>query len=117
MKDWFGDIYKKHEGKGDFDYLEGKGKPLKREVLEGDVLDRTFKSANVVPDWIERRRKVMKEMETLIALKDHMEPDDYSHRIEQINDLIRKYNKKCPPVMQRGLISPNNLEQRYRSWQ
>ncbi|MBM7094501.1 DUF1992 domain-containing protein [Bacillus sp. H-16] len=116
MKDWFGDICKKHEKAGDFDHLEGKGKPLKRELLEGDVLDRTIKAANFVPEWVQKRKEVVTEMEKVIRLKEHMDEEVFEERVETINGLIRKYNRKCPPVMQRGLVSTGNLEERYESW-
>ncbi|WP_096435002.1 DnaJ family domain-containing protein [Alteribacter populi] len=117
MRDWFGEMYKKHEKLGDFEYLEGKGKRLSRDVLEGDVLDRTIKSANFVPEWVQKRKDILVEMKNVIELRPHLDDQELEEKIDQVNALVRKYNRKCPPVMQRGLVSEKNLEDRYKSWQ
>nr|WP_113756984.1 DUF1992 domain-containing protein [Brevibacillus laterosporus] len=111
-------IYMEHEKRGDFDNLPGKGKPLPKESLEGDVLHNVLKHANYLPPWLELQRNIRDLIGKAIGLMDQAASEDYvQQKIDDINSEIRKYNGMCPISLQKGLVTFNNLRQKYDSWE
>ncbi|HEX7065370.1 MAG TPA: DUF1992 domain-containing protein [Bacillales bacterium] len=114
---WFDSIYKEYERKGDFKDLPGKGKPLPRESVQGDTLNGILNNANYKPPWLELQHEIRKRMTNLIAFMegqgDHKE---ISRQLEEINQEIRKYNRACPPILQKGLVSAQNIKDQYKHW-
>ncbi len=107
------DIYKEFDKNQKDDPLPGKGKPLPQSALTGDVFDKTLKHNHYLPPWIKQQHKVRDALSAAAALTD---PEQLEQAIEQINKEIRQYNRQCPPVMQKGLVTAENLKQRLDSW-
>ena len=83
---------------GAFDNLPGKGKPL--EVPEYDPYAgpeaesyRILKNAGFVPEWIELRAKITKEMESLRTCGPSPERPS---RIVEVNILVQQHNRLVP---------------------
>ncbi|MDG5788325.1 DUF1992 domain-containing protein [Evansella sp. AB-P1] len=117
-RDLIGDMLRKDkENEGDLP-LKGKGKPLSREILEGDALDRTVKNAGFLPEWIRLQQKIR---DRLILTNNEkwngLALDKLENEVASINDLIKKYNKICPTKMQKMLLDPTRLESQLRNWE
>lgn len=112
---WFDAIYKDYENKGDFDNLPGKGKPLPEDLLKRDALDGVLKDANYLHPWIELQHEIRDEISQLID-RLQIENRSFNEEVNKINDKIRKYNRICPPSLQKWLINPDNIRQQYEQW-
>mgnify|MGYP001251288733 CR=1 FL=1 len=100
---------------GNFDVEKWKGKPV--EVPEGDPLDSVLKNANILPPWLQLRKEIIKDMKALIDWIDAEKNDFIEEKIEKINTKIRKYNRQVPSyLLQKGLISSENIREKYESW-
>jgi hypothetical protein len=100
---------------GGFDNLKGKGKPLKLE--EGDVLNSIMKNANILPPWVELRHEILKDMKEIIDKSEDFDFTIDENHIEQINQKILKYNWLVPNMLlQKGLITSQNIKTRYENW-
>ncbi|HEU5138368.1 MAG TPA: DUF1992 domain-containing protein [Bacillales bacterium] len=114
---WFDTIYKEYERKGDFKDLPGKGKPLPRESVQGDTLTGILKNANYKPPWLELQHEIGERISNLITLIEKQgNHKEIRSQLEAINQKIRKYNRACPPILQKGLVSVNNLKNQYKHW-
>lgn len=115
-RDWLGDIIKKEE-KNEAK-LKGMGQPLSREILEGNVLDRTVKNAGYLPHWIALQHEVRDRLLKIIPL---LEVDsnrkDLDAEINSINILIKKYNSLCPTPMQKMLVSIDDIKSQVSRWE
>ncbi|MFV8828488.1 DnaJ family domain-containing protein [Alkalihalobacterium sp. APHAB7] len=114
--DWFGDILKDNEKSGE--RLKGMGKPLSRETLEGNVLDRTVKNAGYLPEWVSLQQEVRSRLITLIPnLQNVDRQNEIDQEIDAINILVKKYNKICPAPMQKMLITQELAETQLKRWE
>ncbi|MCT8138183.1 DUF1992 domain-containing protein [Anaerobacillus sp. CMMVII] len=111
-RDWLGDMINRDEK------LKGMGKPLSREVLEGNVLDRTIKNAGYVPQWIAIQQDVRDRLgKIILLLETPSETDQLNQEIAEINILVKKYNSLCPTPMQKMLISLDQAKSQIKSWE
>ncbi|MFB5663228.1 hypothetical protein [Alteribacillus sp. HJP-4] len=109
---WRGDFMRGHAQKLENEPLKGKGKKIPEHVLQGDVLDRTIQHSGFKPVWVKLQRQIHQ------AIKDALKSNDVSpQRIVEINEMIRDYNRKCPPPMQRGLVSKDTLKTKLQLWE
>ncbi|MBE9915268.1 DUF1992 domain-containing protein [Paenibacillus donghaensis] len=100
---------------GGFDDLPGKGKPLKIE--QGDVLTSVMRNANYQPPWIELRKEIAADIKLLADQKQAGHIQDLETGLEGVNQKIRKFNRIVPnPLLQKGLISIENVHTAYEKW-
>jgi hypothetical protein len=89
--------------KGEFDNLEGKGKPLKNlgTMVEGGEMDlahKIMKNAGIVPDWIVNGKNVREEID---CFRESLKSNPPSRaqavlKVEMINKKIRHFNLGVP---------------------
>lgn len=110
--DWLDEIISEHRREGAFDNLPGAGRPLN---LDGhfDMASHLLKNSHVLPPWLDLQREIRSDLLKLAA-KDTVAP----HEVEALNAKISRFNRSCPsPSMQRGLVSPENLQEQLRRWE
>ncbi len=112
-RDWLGDLINKDEN------VKGMGKPLSREVLEGNVLDRTVKNAGYRPGWVALQQEVRERLVKVLPLLDNqtLHSERITQEINEINKLIKKYNSSCPPPLQKMLVSIDQIPQQIKRWE
>jgi hypothetical protein len=115
-RDWLGDIINKSENIEN--KLKGMGKPLSKEILEGNVLDRTVKNAGYIPQWIALQHEVRDRLSKLVPLVDNASlRRNVEQEIDAINVIIKKYNSICPTPMQKILISMETITSQIHRWE
>ncbi|WP_232699415.1 DnaJ family domain-containing protein [Brevibacillus daliensis] len=103
---------------GDIKDLPGFGKPLKESYLKGDALSNVLKEANYIPSWVDLQHSIRDELKKLVDKKATAHNKKLMiSEIEEINKLIAKYNRNCPPIMQRGQITYENMEQKLETYE
>ncbi|RXJ04091.1 DUF1992 domain-containing protein [Anaerobacillus alkaliphilus] len=112
-RDWLGDLINKDVP------LKGMGKPLSREVLEGDVLDRTVKNAGYRPGWVGLQQQIRDRLAKVLPLLENraLHNEKITQEVEEINILVKKYNSSCPPPMQKMLISIDDIPNQMKRWE
>lgn len=109
------DIVSNYEKSGKMSALHGKGKPI--EPSSGDPLQNVRKEANYLPSWIEQQQLIRKEIIQAIKL---LELDGHTPKmqicLDKLNANITQYNKSCPPIMQRGFITAENIHTKHEQW-
>ncbi|OIJ12884.1 hypothetical protein BKP35_09975 [Anaerobacillus arseniciselenatis] len=116
-RDLIGDMLKAKEKDVLYEKPRGMGKPLSREVLEGDVLDRTVKHAGYLPEWIKLQNEVRDRLLKVITLiNTNPCDDDIDQEFQSINKFIKKYNQICPAKMQKMLVDREHVEKQVDSW-
>ncbi len=95
---WTEEIIQSAQRRGDFDNLPGKGKPS--QVPEYDPYAgpeaesyRILKNAGFVPEWIDLRTKIIKEIE---ALRTCGPVPERPSRIVEVNILVQQHNRLVP---------------------
>lgn len=92
------------EKDGHFDNLPGKGKKLDlgRNYLNRSEaqLYKTLKDNHVLPAWIE----LGKEIDTLREKRKQCTGSDLKKATKELNKAIKKYNRACPPSLQKSLV-------------
>ncbi|MCM3781540.1 DUF1992 domain-containing protein [Neobacillus mesonae] len=110
-------IFNDFAERGGLDNLKGEGKPL--EISNGSVLDSVLKNANYLPKWVELQKEIRAQI--LAAIQAMDKSNDHSqirNEIDAINLKIQKYNLIVPaPVLQKGLISIENIKRKYSNWE
>ncbi|SDZ10926.1 protein of unknown function [Evansella caseinilytica] len=111
-------IYKEYEKKGGFDDLPGKGKPLPAEALTGDALYGILKNANYLPAWVAKQHEVR---DAILELLQQIEQEklplpEQEKRIKEMNKKVKKYNKMCPMMLQKPLVSRESLTVDKERW-
>ncbi|WP_246001263.1 DUF1992 domain-containing protein [Oceanobacillus piezotolerans] len=96
-------MVKKAEKDGQFDFLPGKGKPLKLEqeylANSGEKqLYKTMKDNHVLPNWV----KLSKEIEQLKEEIKHVQGSQRRRKLKEINKKIKDYNYACPTSLQKN---------------
>ncbi|RLL43699.1 GNAT family N-acetyltransferase [Oceanobacillus piezotolerans] len=97
------EMVKKAEKDGQFDFLPGKGKPLKLEqeylANSGEKqLYKTMKDNHVLPNWV----KLSKEIEQLKEEIKHVQGSQRRRKLKEINKKIKDYNYACPTSLQKN---------------
>ena len=67
----------------------------------GDILS----NARILPSWLETYKTIKIKISKMIEC-------DSSIDFNELNNLVRDYNKSCPPQMQKVLITSQN----YQDW-
>lgn len=116
-KNWMDQIFEEFEQAGGLQDLTGKGKPIPEQALQGDVFQSILKNANYVPTWVEQQQLICNLLLKSVQSHDAGHLDTCEALIATINDEIRKYNRSCPPIMQRGLVSIDTLRDKLALWQ
>lgn len=94
---------------GAFERLAGRGRPIdldSRPSLEGEeaLAAKVMKNAGVLPEWLEEEQRLRARMEALRAwLRDGRE--GVEAECQAINAQIKLYNLRCPPQLQKPLLS------------
>lgn len=116
-RDLIGDMLKAQKKDVLYDKPKGFGKPLSREVLEGDVLDRTVKNAGYLPEWIKLQQDIRDQLNKLVSSIEGDTAEESIHQqIEEINKMVKKYNRICPTKMQKMLISRERATDQLKTW-
>ncbi|MCM3006371.1 DnaJ family domain-containing protein [Priestia koreensis] len=105
--DLIGDMLK---NSGDQAPLKGQGKPLSQDYFKRDVFqnfERVARDAGYLPPWLQ----LQKEISALVRTCQTEE------EVNVINEKIKKHNVQCPPPMQKGFISLQNLERAKKMWE
>ncbi|WP_223067936.1 DnaJ family domain-containing protein [Paenibacillus caui] len=106
------EIILNYSRKGGFKDLPGKGKPVQIEESD-DLYTRTLKSSNLIPAWLALRKEIVRDMKTIL---DNIQTND-EDQIEQLNQKIRKYNRQVPnPLLQKGVVTSQNIQEKYEKW-
>ncbi|SDN65498.1 DnaJ family domain-containing protein [Alkalicoccus daliensis] len=105
-RDPIGDILKKSN---DLDENSGKGKPMSKEYQKYDTyqqFEKVARNAGYLPEWIKIQHQISEALSALESFKE----------LKDINKLIKKYNKRCPPPLQKTLITEENYERQKLRW-
>ncbi|MGP1909822.1 DnaJ family domain-containing protein [Metabacillus sp. JX24] len=113
-RDLMSSIYDEFEKKGGAAKLPGMGKPLPKNALEGDIFSKIVKNANYLPAWLQRQKEIKKQIAIVMKLKDE---NQRIKEVERINQEIIKYNRLCPPALQKSQLSSGHLESQYKQWE
>ncbi|MGD6792682.1 DnaJ family domain-containing protein [Metabacillus indicus] len=113
-RDLMSSIYDEFEKKGGAAKLPGMGKPLPKSALEGDIFSKIVKNANYLPSWVQRQKEIKQQIEIAMKLKDE---NSRIKEVERINQDIIKYNRMCPPALQKNQLSASLLESQYKQWE
>ncbi|MCM3740093.1 DUF1992 domain-containing protein [Oceanobacillus luteolus] len=106
--DLIGEILEASGEKDNFNY-EGKGKPLSKDYLKMDTFQhfqKIAKDAGYLPPWLELQKEISQLVHSCETEK----------HVKAINKKINKYNKSCPPSMQKNLISLDELDAAKNIW-
>ncbi|WP_028594540.1 DUF1992 domain-containing protein [Paenibacillus assamensis] len=114
--DFMDDIVGNYEKSGKMSDLNGKGKPI--EPSCGDPLQGVLKEANYLPGWIEQQQLIRKSIMEVIKLLEVAGESSSNMQIhlDKLNADIAQYNKTCPPIMQRGFITLENIHTKLEQW-
>jgi hypothetical protein len=116
--DWVDTSISDFEKKGGFKDLPGHGKPISDKYLKGDVFTGILKESNYLPPWVDLQHEIRDSIANLILDIENQENILVDEVIKDINKKIRKYNQSCPsPLMQKGLLSAERIQQQYEKWQ
>ncbi|MCD8511346.1 MAG: DUF1992 domain-containing protein [Bacillus sp. (in: Bacteria)] len=116
-RDLIGDMLKAKEKDVLYEKPKGFGKPLSREVLEGDVLDRTVKNAGFLPEWIKLQQEIRDQLSKVVSsMEGDILEESISQQIDEINQKVKKYNRICPTKMQKMLITWEQAAEQLKSW-
>lgn len=99
----------------------GFGKPLPKSFFSGDLYSNFLniaKNAGYLPPWINLQKEIRGKMAlTLKMIEQNAIESKIKSSIGEINVKIAKYNDACPPSMQRGGITLENIADRYKFWE
>ena len=99
----------------------GFGKPLPKSFFKGDTYTnflKTAKEAGYLPSWIKLQKEIRDEIGSVLISKKENAPETVMlNSIIKINEKIVKYNRECPPNMQKGRVSLENIEKQHDNWE
>jgi hypothetical protein len=99
----------------------GFGKPFPKNFFSGDTYSNflnTAKNAGYLPPWISIQKEIREKIAlTLKMIEQNAIEPKIKSSIDEINEKIVKYNGSCPPNMQRGKISLENIAEQYKVWE
>ncbi|MDQ0174773.1 DnaJ family domain-containing protein [Bacillus chungangensis] len=118
--DLMAQIYQDFEKNEDMKSNPGFGKPLPKNLFKGDVYQNflnTAKNAGYLPPWIKEQKEIKEKLSALLPfIEENSAEAKIANMIAEINEKIKKYNKMCPPQMQRGMINADNVRKQYELW-
>lgn len=117
--DLIGDILKEYSKTGGMDNLPGAGKPLPADYFSGDTFQHFQRLANQAgykPYWLELQHQIRDEIHRTIDLLQAGKKNEVQLNIALINKKIHKFNQSCPPPLQKGSITLQNLESAKERW-
>ncbi|WP_379969685.1 DnaJ family domain-containing protein [Ectobacillus sp. sgz5001026] len=101
--------------------IPGFGKPFPNSFFSGDVYSNFLniaKDAGYLPPWINLQKEIREKIaSTLQMMEQNAMESTIKDAMDEINVKITKYNEICPPSMQRGRISLENIADRYKLWE
>ena len=118
-RDFIGDMLKSDTSNGEMDNLKGAGKPLSKEYLSGDTFQhfqRIAKDAGYKPHWLKLQHEIRDEIIEIAKSKSTNPATSQEHRVAAVNEKISEYDKSCPPPLQKGRISYQNIEAAIARW-
>ncbi|MEW9503321.1 DUF1992 domain-containing protein [Jeotgalibacillus marinus] len=117
---WMDQVYKDYEKNNDVKANAGFGKPLPKKMFSGDVHDNfvnTARNAGYLPEWIKLQKEIRTELgEVVTAMNVGQPAEEFKREIRDINKKIKKYNKACPPSMQRMMIELDDVKGQHEIW-
>ncbi|WP_438311731.1 DnaJ family domain-containing protein [Sporosarcina sp. FA9] len=117
--DLMGDILKKHTKDGGMDNLKGHGKPIPKEYFSGDTFQhfqKIAKDAGYKPHWLKLQHEIRDEVIALSEIQDLNSVAVLEGRIALLNNKISEYNQSCPPPLQKGTVTIENIENAISYW-
>ena len=76
------------------------------------------KNAGYLPPWINLQKEIREKIALTLKMIEQNEIESkLKGSIGEINVKIAKYNDACPPNMQRGRISLENIANQYKLWE
>jgi len=108
-----GDILKKHTKDGGMDNLKGHGKPIPKEYFSGDTFQhfqKIAKDAGYKPNWLKLQHEIRDEVIALSEIQELKSVEILEGQIVQLNKKIAEYNQSCPPPLQKGMITIENIK-------
>ncbi|WP_422122029.1 DnaJ family domain-containing protein [Planococcus sp. X10-3] len=118
--DLIGEILREYEKTGGMDNLPGSGKPLPAEYFSGDLFQHFQRIANeqgYKPHWLKLQHEIRDEIHGAIEKLEAGKKRDLPLRISMINDKIHEFNKSCPPPLQKGSITIENICRMTNRWE
>lgn len=117
--DLIGNILEEYSKTGGMDNLPGAVKPLPADYFSGDTFQHFQRLANQAgykPHWLELQHKIRDEIHKTIALHNAGKKSEVQLNIALINEKIHKFNQSCPPPLQKGSVTVQNLEAAKEHW-
>jgi hypothetical protein len=97
------------------------GKPFSKSFFSGDIYSNFLniaKNAGYLPPWINLQKKIRDKIALTLKMIEQKDIDSkITESIDEINVKIAKYNDACPPSMQRGRVSLENIANQYKFWE
>lgn len=118
--DLIGDILREYEKTGGMDNLPGAGKPLPAEYFSGDLFQQFQRVANeqgYKPHWLQLQHEIRDQIREALNKLEAGKKKDLPLRISMINDKIHEFNKSCPPPLQKGSITIENIGRLAGQWE
>ena len=118
-RDFIGDMLKSNTENEEMANLEGVGKPLSKEYLSGDTFQhfqRIAKDAGYKPHWLKLQHEIRDEIIEIAKLKLANRATNLEQQVMEVNRKISEYDKSCPPPLQKGRISYQNIEVAIERW-
>ena len=117
--DLMGDILRNYEKTGGMDNLKGQGKPLPEDYFSGDVFQhfqKQAKDAGFKPYWLKLQHEIRDELKSIAEKYANGEREGLQFRVTKVNENITKYNKSCPPPMQKSAVRLESVEAASLKW-
>lgn len=117
--DLMGDILKEYSKDGSMDKLKGQGKPLSEDYFSGDTFQHfqaMAKDAGFKPHWLKLQHEIRDDIAKMAEKYLVNKNSDLDNQLAKINEKIFEYNKSCPPPLQKGLVSLNNIKAAKGRW-
>ncbi|WP_227396265.1 DnaJ family domain-containing protein [Jeotgalibacillus aurantiacus] len=108
---WMDQAFKDFEKENNLSDNPGFGKPLSKDLFKGDTyaqFEKTARAAGYLPEWVKIRKQIASEIEIT---------DDFTKKkIDQLNAKVKKYNKCCPPPLQKPLFHIDLVDKQLHNW-
>lgn len=117
--DLIGDILKEYTKTGGMDDLPGTGKPLPTDYFSGDTFQHFQRLANQAgykPPWLTLQHEIRDAINKAIDQLNGGKKNETQLDIAVINEKIHKFNQCCPPPLQKGSVTIQNLEAARERW-
>lgn len=118
--DLIGEILREYEMTGGMDNLPGTGKPLPKEYFSGDVFRQFQRVANeqgYKPHWLKLQHEIRDRLHEVMAKMEAGKKRDLPLEISMINNKIHEFNKSCPPPLQKGSVTMENIGRMIDRWE